>query len=124
MPAGVYYFTQLVVSNIATLRVSGPTIIFVDGDCLFSGGGFVNSTQRPVNLQLYCTGSTCSVSGTVDFYGVIYAPAARIIRSGSSDIYGMLLGGELVLSGTGGIHADEALGQLRGIRKRYTALVD
>lgn len=124
LPSGEFYFTGLTISTGATLNVLGRTVIYVEGDCYFSGGGIVNTTQKPSYLQLYCTGATCSVSGDSDFHGVIYAPTARIIRSGPSNICGMLLGRELNLSGTGGVHADEALGHLKGMPNRYTVLVD
>jgi hypothetical protein len=124
LPSGVFYFRGVTLTGGGTLRATGPAVIFIDGNCHFSGGSIVNVSQKPSNLQLYCSGATCTISGSVDFHGVIYAPNTRISRTGSSNIYGMLLGRELNLSGSGGVHADESLGPLKGIRNRYTVLVD
>jgi hypothetical protein len=91
------------------VRISGPTVIYVTGDCSLSGGSLANLTFLPKNLQWYPMGSKCAISGDSAFYGAVYGPTAKIERSGESDYYGSIIGGELVLSGSGGIHADESL---------------
>jgi hypothetical protein len=63
-------------------------------------------------------GTDCAVSGDSEFHGVVYAPTARITRSSTSGYYGMLVGREIVLSGSGGVHADESLGTLQGTANR------
>jgi Flp pilus assembly protein TadG len=118
LPPGKYYFTRITLLTGATLRLSGQTIIYVNGDCSSSGASIVNANQKPSELELYVMGSNCALSGGGNFYGVIYAPTARITRSSTSDYYGMLIGREIVLSGSGGVHADESLGTLQGTTNR------
>jgi hypothetical protein len=40
---------------------------------------------------------------------VVYGPKTDVIRSGTADYYGSMVGKSLTLSGSGGIHADESL---------------
>jgi hypothetical protein len=109
LPPGTYYFSKMTLSGGSSIGISGPTKIFVTGDCSLSGGSFANLSFMPKNLELYPMGSKCVISGDSAFYGVVYGPTAKVERSGDSDFYGSIVGGELVLSGSGGIHADESL---------------
>jgi hypothetical protein len=118
IPEGVYYFTRLTLGGGAMLNFTGRTVVYVNGDLFASGGAIVNMTEIPANLQLYCNGTTCGLSGSSDFHGVVYAPNARVSRSGTADFFGMMLGNELILSGSGGLHADDSLGPLYGVNTR------
>jgi Flp pilus assembly protein TadG len=106
---GIYYFSKLTLSGGSFLTITGATTIYVTGNVDLSGGSVANTTSIPGNLQLYPMGSSCKISGSSEFYGMVYAPGAKVERSGSADFYGSIVGGQLVLSGSGGIHADEAL---------------
>lgn len=106
---GTYYFSKMTLSGGSTIRISGPTVIYVTGDCSLSGGSLANSTFLPKNLQLYPMGSKCVISGDSEFYGAVYGPTTAVERSGDSDFYGAIVGASLVLSGSGGIHADDSL---------------
>lgn len=109
LPPGTYYFSKMALSGGASIRITGPTKIFVTGDCSLSGGSVLNETTLPKNLELLAMGSKCTISGSAAFYGVVYAPTAKVERSGTADYYGSIIGNELVLSGSGGMHADESL---------------
>jgi Flp pilus assembly protein TadG len=109
LPAGKYYFTKLSLSGGSIIYVSGPTEIYVNGDVAISGGSVANLTQLPRNLQLYVEGKNCSLSGSSQFFGVVYAPATKVVRSGESHFFGAIISRELELSGGGGIYADESL---------------
>ncbi len=106
---GTYYFSKMSLSGGSIIRISGPTVIYVTGDCSLSGGSLANLTLLPKNLQLYPMGSKCVISGESEFYGTVYGPTTKVERSGSSGYFGSIVAGELVLSGSGGIHADESL---------------
>ena len=123
LPPGTYYWAKMSLSGGSTVKISGSTTIYVTGDVSLSGGSLANLTLQPKNLQLFPMGSNCTISGSSEFYGVVYGPAAKVVRSGDSDYYGMIVGKELVLSGSGGIHADESLGILNG-SKGHPALVE
>lgn len=115
LPPGTYYFASFTLSGGASVGINGPTIIYCQGDVAVSGGSIMNSTQLPVNCQLYSMGAHVTLSGSSQFYGVVYAPNAAITRSGgSSDFFGMMVGASLDLSGGGGCHYDQSLGALTG----------
>ncbi len=109
LPPGTYYFSKMSLSGGSLIRISGPTMIYVTGDCNLSGGSVANLTLLPKNLQLFAMGSKCVISGGSQFHGVVYGPTAKVEHSGDSDFFGSIVAGELVLSGSGGIHADESL---------------
>ncbi|REC94927.1 DUF7305 domain-containing protein [Kushneria indalinina] len=50
-----------------------------------------------------------AINGAASTYAVIYAPDTRVDVSGSGELYGALVAGELTVSGAGGVHYDEAL---------------
>ncbi len=109
LPPGKYYFNKMTLSGGSSIKISGPTEIFVNGEVSLSGGSIANLTMLPKNLQLFPMGSKCVISGDSQFYGVVYGPTAKVERSGDSDFHGAIIAGQLVLSGGGGIHADESL---------------
>ena len=125
LPPGKYYFSKLSLSGGSTIGISGPTEIYVTGDVHLGGGSVTNLTFLPKNLKLFPMGSKCVISGDSEFHGVVYGPTAKVERSGSADYFGAVVGGELVLGGSGGIHADEALdAQLPRGRGQVSKLVE
>lgn len=113
---GTYYFTKFTMGGGSTITVTGPTTIFCSGDMSCGGASFVNTTQLAQNLQIYSTGANCDFGGGTDFYGVIYAPTAKLNYGGNADFFGMLMGKQITMSGNGGLHYDQGLGVLKGIR--------
>jgi hypothetical protein len=109
LPPGTYYFSKMTLSGGSTVGISGKTVIYVTGDCSLSGGSLANQTFLPMNLELYPLGSKCVISGGSELYAVIYGPTAKVERSSDSGFYGSIVSYELVLSGSGGIHADESI---------------
>lgn len=125
LPPGTYYFTRVFLASGATIGVSGETIMYVDGDVYLTGGSVVNNTMIPQNLQLYVNGTTVGLSGFSEFYGVVYAPRSRVMRSGTTHFYGSIIANQLMFSGGGGLHADDSLDLEildKGIKR--TSLVD
>jgi Flp pilus assembly protein TadG len=117
LPPGTYHFSKFTLSGGSSITVTGATVIYCVGDFTASGSSIANTSQRPTNLQVYCTGGKVDISGGADFYGAVYAPTSKVVRSsGSNHVYGSLIGLELTLSGGGGAHADTALGLLDGTR--------
>lgn len=122
---GTYYFSKLALSGGSTIKISGPTTIYVTGDVALSGGSVANLTFLPKNLQLFPMGAKCDISGSSNFYGLVYGPNTAVIRSGSADYFGAIIGADLTMSGSGGIHADEALDSLiLGGTKQQSMLVE
>jgi Flp pilus assembly protein TadG len=118
LQAGTYYFKKLSLSGGSSITITGETALYCTGDVNISGGSIANSTQLPKNLEIYCTGKNCNISGSSNFFGMVYAPTSDITRSADSHFYGLLVGKKLTLSGNGGLHADESITKFSGVRPR------
>lgn len=114
LPPGIYYFSSVLITGSSTLELCGPTVIYCTGNFNGGGGSLVNATQLPRNLQLYCTGQFCTLGGSTAFYGAVYAPTTDVMIYGTADMFGSLVGLNLVLIGDAKLHADQALGPLQG----------
>jgi hypothetical protein len=107
--AGKYYFSSVMIESLATLTITAPTEIYIDGDAMFGGGGIINTTQDPTALKIYCTGRTMHFAGGSTLYAGIIAPETDIVFVGDSTVYGVLIGQELDFRGTTNIHVEESL---------------
>jgi hypothetical protein len=58
--------------------------------------------------------SNVELSGTSSVYAAIYAPAARVVLSGSAQLFGAVVARSLELSGTAALHYDYALAGAAG----------
>ena len=113
LPPGTYYFHNLTLTGQSTLRISGPTTIYLTGSVDTSGGRLINDTQIPSNFQLLMEGganSTAIVTADADLYAVIYAPKTAVETRGSAAFHGVAVGKTLLVTGDGAIHYDEDLG--------------
>jgi hypothetical protein len=106
---GTYYFRSVNIVGQATVTVTGPTEIYVDGRATFTGGGVINITQHPPNLAIYATGNDLTYSGGSAFYGAIVAPDSNVTLLGNSEYYGTLIGQTLDMRGDSILHVDEAV---------------
>jgi hypothetical protein len=112
LPPGTYYFNDLTLTGQSTLNITGETFIFLTGDLDTAGGYVINTTEIPENLQFLMVGgpgSTAIVTSAVDFYATVYAPQTSVELRGSADFYGVVVGKDLTVTGTGDIHYDEGL---------------
>ncbi len=109
LTGGVYYFESLRITGQASLLVTGPSEIWVDGDVDVAGGGIVNQGANPHDLTLYCTGDSVSMGGNSDFYGSLIAPDADVDLGGTHDFYGIVIGWTVDLHGNLVVHADTSL---------------
>ncbi len=57
------------------------------------------------------SGKTVTMSGTSDFYGVVYAPDTTVKFSGTSKYFGAVIGDSVSDTGTQDFHYDERLGR-------------
>ena len=109
LSGGTYYFSSVRMAALSSIRVTGPTVIYVDGNATFAGQGIVNETGDPKNLMVYCTGTSLNFTGTSDFYGALVAPKADIVLQGTADYYGTIIGQTLTMLGDFIVHVDEAV---------------
>ena len=125
LPPGTYYFNNFTLTGQAELNIVGHTVIYLTGDLMRTGGVTVNNnTEVPSNLQFQMTGGTANVTSNNDFFGTIYAPNTDVTIGGSADLFGVVVGKTLKVTGTGDVHYDESLG-LDGIDfPRRTGMVN
>lgn len=89
--------------------------IYFDGNVSLSGQGVSNVGGSPSDLTFYGTDtvSNINVAGIGEFYGSFYAPGADYVWiSGNSEIYGAVVGNNVLLMGSAEIHFDESLKEI------------
>jgi hypothetical protein len=109
---GTYCFHSVTLSGGSTLSVGGPVKLVVNGVFNASGGALVNSTHIPANLQIsssYAGANGVTLSGGSGAYLSVFAPKASVAISGSSPLFGAVLGKTLSASGGASIHYDTQL---------------
>ena len=94
------------------MKVSGPVVLNLTGILNTSGGSISNTTNNAANLKVlssYTGSSGVSVSGGTSTYFSVYAPGTAVSISGSSHVFGAILGKSFTSSGNAK-HYDTALG--------------
>ena len=109
VPPGTYYLKSARVVGQATITITGPTVIYVDGDASFGGGGIINVTQDPKNLIIYCTGNNLHLNGGGGFFGALVAPNTDVTLGGNSSYYGTVIGKTITGHGDMLLHVDESV---------------
>jgi len=115
LASGTYCFSSVDLAGQSTLAVqAGSTVkIYLTADSNFTGGGVVNNTGLPENLEIYSLFSSSSqgisVSGGSQVGMAIYAPDCRVALSGGSNYYGSIVGKSVDISGGTAFHYDKRL---------------
>jgi Tfp pilus assembly protein PilX len=118
---GTYWFSSIQVTGNGTLKVSGAVKIYVTGNVNIGGNGVATANNKPPNFLLYGTTdptnaanqcTSINIHGNGNFQGAVYAPNAAIQVVGNAGVYGALTGQSVSINGNGGLHYDEALGNL------------
>jgi len=124
--AGTYFFTSLSVTGGASIVVTDKTRVYVTGNIDFAGGGLINQTNRPQNLEIIAhpyevppgyippTEPDAQLRGGSQTACVVYAPAYNISMNGSGSFMGAAIGKDLSLSNIE-FHYDESLKQAEGL---------
>jgi hypothetical protein len=124
LPCGRFYLERIGGLGGITLRVTGHTALFVEGDVnslgylsvelapegeldLFIkgnlvaiGAGSFGSTERPAASRIYVGGEGDVVLvGAAEFVGNVYAPRSRITAVGAAFVYGSLFGRHIDMPG-------------------------
>lgn len=133
---GTYRFSSISLSGSSKLTVSGKTTLIIDGTLAItgtssieipadasltvylnsqsinlSGAALLNRSSTPKKLVIYGTLGLKSItlSGSTNLHGLIYAPSTDITISGALQLYGSVIGNNVSLSGSSGVHFDETL---------------
>ncbi len=103
------------ISGNGTITVSGTTKFYGGGDFTITGNGFVNTVQKPDQLQVYLSTNTYTTpdkvlfSGNAEYYGTLYAPNAYVHVGGNVETFGSIIGNEIKYNGNANFHYDEDL---------------
>ncbi|MBI4816039.1 MAG: hypothetical protein HY791_07275 [Deltaproteobacteria bacterium] len=132
LPPGRYFVERIRAIAPVTLKVSGPTAIFVAEDLaaasifeieldgnraeldlfvagsILATGNFELGTRRyPARVRTYVAGSEdIRLAGDLDLGGNLFAPNARLIAAGPLDVYGAVLARGAVEAGVFRVHFD------------------
>jgi hypothetical protein len=125
LPPGTYFFSSIALAGGASIVVTGKTRIFVTGDVDFAGGGLINQTNRPLNLEIIAhpyevpPGYQPPAQPSAQFSGgsqtacVMYAPAYDISMGGSGAFLGAVIGRDVTVTSID-FHYDESLSEAEG----------
>lgn len=110
LAGGKYYFNNVTISG--TVTFASPTIIFCYGNFSLSGNAVTNSSLPKNLIIVMCPTPSGGAPGTVNvssgtsLYAAIYGPTSRITLAGNGDIYGLVVGKSIDMTGTSAIHYD------------------
>ena len=125
MPAGTYYFRDMLLNGGSILHITGDVKIYVTRDLTFVGGSYVyNDTSKAENLTIMMTGGVANITYGNPFYGVLYAPSTDVTISGDADVYGAVVAENLRVTGNALGHYDESLEMEMADPPSRTTLVD
>ncbi len=125
IPAGIYYFRDILLNGGATLNIAGDVTIYVTRDLTFNGGSFVNTTSsKAEDLTIKMTGGVANITFGSPFYGVLYAPDSDVTVSGDANVFGAIVAEDLKITGNATGHYDESLELEMADPPTRTTLVD
>lgn len=107
---GTYVFNSLLLDGDCKLIVSDATEIYIANGATVNVGAVVNQTKLPTNLKFFVESGDVSLNGAAAAYYVLYAPDSPVTLTGSSAVFGNLVGQSLDLSGNTRVHFDPASG--------------
>lgn len=124
LSGGTYFFTDIDLSGGAQIVITGPCRIYVTGELDLTGGGVVNETGRPADCLIYAhpyplpsghnpANADVRLTGNAQAAMAVYAPERDVIVSGTSDIFGAVLGRTISVPGDARFHYDEALMEMK-----------
>ena len=109
LAGGTYYLDSLKLSGGATIKVTGPTTIYLAGASDTTGGAIDNTTRDPHNLTILSAGTEFKLAGGGAFYATLMAPNAAVTLGSGAVFYGTVVGKTLDLKGDFTMHVDESL---------------
>lgn len=107
-----FYFHSIKMNAGATLTVSGPVRIFIDGALDTSGGTLLNTTGSAANLLIAsCGGNTqpWAVNGGNSALYALYAPTNPVTLNGNATITGSIIAGSITDNGGPSVVWDPSL---------------
>lgn len=110
LEGGLYRFREIRISGHGKLVFIGPAQVYVEEDIQVSGKGGIETAEKlPTNLTLHVKGLRVSMGGDADLFAKLNAPDATVEILGNGDLYGAVIGREIIVRGSADVHYDEAL---------------
>jgi hypothetical protein len=113
LSSGSYLLSSLSITGNGQLTAdnsNGAVTLYVTGTIAIRGNGIRNLSGMPGLLAIVQVGgANVTVGGGAALYGTIYAPDSSLTINGAGHRYGSFIGNVVSLSGTGGVHYDQAL---------------
>lgn len=107
LPGGEYYFTSVEINSFATLRVAGPTVMYV-ADMFKVDRSSRIIAQRPQDLiVLVSSNADVTIGSGAEFHGVIYAPNSKAVLESGVSFSGSIMAHEVTLDSSAQVHYDE-----------------
>ena len=134
--AGAWQVNALSIANAATLTINGTVSLYILGNVTVANGGAIKIPTGSA-LTVYVGGPTMNLSGAgvihsivqpvkdewfglptlttatfqngTSFIGAFYAPDTAVSVLGNAQIYGSMIGSNIVLGGSAGVHFDDSL---------------
>jgi Flp pilus assembly protein TadG len=109
---GVYVFDTIDLSGSTHITWEGPVVIYVRRGYRISGNVSIDTYKDiPANriLKFLPTCKTATWSGKHSCVGELYAPDTDFTVGGGAQLYGRIIAKTINISGSGGMHYDEAL---------------
>ncbi|MCA9791840.1 MAG: hypothetical protein KC910_08590 [Candidatus Eremiobacteraeota bacterium] len=107
---GVYVFNSLLLDGGCEMVISDATEIYIADTATVNVGAVVNPTKQPTNLKFFVQSGDVALNGAAAAYYVLYAPTSDVVLTGSSTVFGNLVGKSLDLSGGTAVHFDPSSG--------------
>ena len=112
LPGGEYYFTSVEINSSASLRVAGPTVMYVEKKFKVDSSSRIMA-QKPGDLIVLVSSNVdVTIGSGADFNGVIYAPNSKVVLESDVGFYGSIMAQEVILKSSARLHYDEALGSM------------
>jgi hypothetical protein len=120
LPPGDYCYYNISVSGGGGLTITGggQVKIYITGAFSGSGHSTVGYEPDPTQFLMIMTASSTEVTlqgdltGTMEFYGGIYAPTSAINIHGSAEVFGAVVASEIDITGNAQVHYDESMADL------------
>ena len=126
---GEYCYRNLTIQGNATFTTSGSVTVSLVGALTARGNSTVGVENDPANM-LFQMSSTASatleegeITGSNNFYGALYGPAATITIRGNAEVFGSIIAKNINVTGSANIHYDEALANVNTISNTYRRAV-
>ena len=99
LPAGKYYFKDIILTGGASVVCTGPVEIYLTGTLSLTGNT-ITYDNLPNNLKIFVLGTgKVTLTGTTGVYAEIYAPNSPVTLTGNGEIAGSVVGKSISLTG-------------------------